>query len=51
MGMPLRDIFQVEEYFSLEHGLIKCQFKTKGGRNAKGLELISKRNTAQALQK
>ncbi|WP_157593211.1 TapB family protein [Rufibacter tibetensis] len=51
MGLPLRDVFNVEEYFSLEHGLIKCQFSTKRGKKAKGLELISKRNPAQALQK
>ncbi|WP_207431002.1 hypothetical protein [Sabulibacter ruber] len=50
MGMPLRDVFSVEEYFSLEHGLVKAQFTTKRGKKAKGLELISKRNTAQALQ-
>ncbi|KAA6434497.1 hypothetical protein FOE74_09920 [Rufibacter glacialis] len=51
MGLPLRDVFQVEEYFSPEHGLIKCQFTTKRGKKAKGLELISKRSPAQALQK
>ncbi|WP_205503134.1 TapB family protein [Rufibacter psychrotolerans] len=51
MGMPLRDLFNVEEYFSLEHGLIKCQFTTKRGKKAKGLELITKKNPAQALQK
>ncbi|RNI27933.1 hypothetical protein EFA69_17755 [Rufibacter immobilis] len=51
MGMPLRDTFKVEEYFSLEHGLIKCQFSTKRGKKAKGMELISKRNAAQALQR
>ncbi|RNI22367.1 TapB family protein [Rufibacter latericius] len=51
MGMPLRDVFKVEEYFSLEHGLIKCQFYTKRGKKAKGMELISKRNTTQALKK
>ncbi|WP_210464624.1 TapB family protein [Rufibacter roseolus] len=51
MGLPLRDVFKVEEYFSLEHGLIKCQYYNKRGKKAKGLELITKRNAAQALQK
>lgn len=51
MGMPLRDVYNVEEFFSLEHGLIKCQFTNKRGKKAKGLELISKRSPVQALQK
>ncbi|MBC3540269.1 hypothetical protein ACFSC6_01290 [Rufibacter sediminis] len=51
MGMALRDVFKVEEYFSLEHGLIKAQFMNKRGKKAKGLELISKRDPSQALKK
>lgn len=51
MGMALREVYQVEEHFSPEHGLIKCQFTNKRGKKAKGLELISKRSAVQALQK
>ncbi|AMM52344.1 hypothetical protein TH61_15705 [Rufibacter sp. DG15C] len=43
LGLPLKDVFTVEEYFSPEHGLVKIQFYTKKGKKAKGLELISKR--------
>ncbi|QHL86533.1 hypothetical protein GU926_03380 [Nibribacter ruber] len=46
MGLPMKDVFQVEEYFSPEHGLIKIQFYTKKGKKAKGLELISRRDRA-----
>ncbi|GAB2535546.1 TapB family protein [Rufibacter soli] len=51
MGMALKDTYKVEEYFSLEHGLIKCQFTTKTGKKAKGLELISFRNSPQSVKK
>ncbi|GAA4298878.1 hypothetical protein GCM10023183_07540 [Nibribacter koreensis] len=44
MGMPLRDVYSVEEFFSPEHGLIKVQFYTKKGKKAKGLELNSRRD-------
>ncbi|WP_192820729.1 hypothetical protein [Rufibacter sp. LB8] len=50
LGMPLRDVYQVEEHFSLEHGIVKVQFFTKRGKKAKGMELISKRSPVQALQ-
>ncbi|MBA9077489.1 hypothetical protein [Rufibacter quisquiliarum] len=49
-GIALRDVYQVEEFFSPEHGIIKCQFTNKRGKKAKGLELISKRAPVQALQ-
>jgi len=51
MGIDLREVYNVEEYFSPEHGLIKCQFTNKRGKKAKGMELISKRSPVQALQK
>ncbi|AKQ45347.1 hypothetical protein TH63_06385 [Rufibacter radiotolerans] len=50
MGMALKDVYNVEEYFSFEHGLIKCQFTTRAGKKAKGLELISKRNNTQSVK-
>jgi len=44
LGIDTENIFNVEEYYSTEHGIIKVQFTTLKGKKSKGMELLSKKS-------
>ncbi|MFC6999541.1 TapB family protein [Rufibacter roseus] len=51
MGVNIEDVYQVEEYYSTENGIVKLQFTNKKGKKGKGIELITKKNPVQAFQR
>jgi len=50
MGVNLEDVYNVEEFYSTENGIVKLQFTNKKGKKGKGIELISKKSPVQAYQ-